>query len=269
MGQCLCGIQPINGTSAVAECSFSPHYLCYLAWPALTAGEVSNPVKTHLSWDVVPFTGGIFRVHGMQRSMQSPQAQFWCSTTRAEHSGVMCHPSPLPCVSVCHASACPPQQLPFTLWDRGSARPQLCRALCADRAAVLHHGARFGRVLGTHVQATNSSGAATETWLPKQGWQWGGLQVTPELSHFLAAVLEKLEERFSTRTLYFVAYLAFGLGTGLATLSRNVYVLLSLCATYGILFATLCTLPYSLLCDYYQSREVSAGRGGAGSPGHP
>ncbi|KAF2983711.1 hypothetical protein EK904_002275, partial [Melospiza melodia maxima] len=86
---------------------------------------------------------------------------------------------------------------------------------------------------------------------------------------FYSAVLEKLEERFSTRTLYFVAYLAFGLGTGLATLSRNVYVLLSLCATYGILFATLCTLPYSLLCDYYQSREVSPGLGGAGSPGHP
>ncbi|NWJ03517.1 S45A1 protein, partial [Crypturellus undulatus] len=74
---------------------------------------------------------------------------------------------------------------------------------------------------------------------------------------FYSAVLEKLEERFSTRTLYFVAYLAFGLGTGLATLSRNVYVVLSLCATYGILFATLCTLPYSLLCDYYQSRKFA------------
>ncbi|XP_061869040.1 proton-associated sugar transporter A isoform X4 [Colius striatus] len=72
---------------------------------------------------------------------------------------------------------------------------------------------------------------------------------------FYSAVLEKLEERFTTRTLYFVAYLAFGLGTGLATLSRNIYVVLSLCSTYGILFATLCTLPYSLLCDYYQSRE--------------
>lgn len=79
-------------------------------------------------------------------------------------------------------------------------------------------------------------------------------------------MLEKLEERFSTRTLYFVAYLAFGLGTGLATLSRNVYVLLSLCSTYGILFATLCTLPYSLLCDYYQSREVSPGLGRGRSP---
>ncbi|KAM6336370.1 LOW QUALITY PROTEIN: proton-associated sugar transporter A [Alca torda] len=71
---------------------------------------------------------------------------------------------------------------------------------------------------------------------------------------FYSALLEKLEERF-TRTLYFVAYLAFGLGTGMATLSRNIYVVLSLCATYGILFATLCTLPYSLLCDYYQSHE--------------
>lgn len=64
------------------------------------------------------------------------------------------------------------------------------------------------------------------------------------------------------RTLYFIAYLAFGLGTGLATLSRNLYVVLSLCVTYGVLFSTLCTLPYSLLCDYYQNKKVSvcAGR---------
>ncbi|NWZ22962.1 S45A1 protein, partial [Asarcornis scutulata] len=74
---------------------------------------------------------------------------------------------------------------------------------------------------------------------------------------FYSAALEKLEERFSTRTLYFIAYLAFGLGTGLSTLSRNIYVVLSLCATYGVLFATLCTLPYSLLCDYYQSCEFT------------
>lgn len=80
-----------------------------------------------------------------------------------------------------------------------------------------------------------------------------------------AALLEKLEERLSIRTLYFGAYLAFGLGTGLATLSRNLYVVLSLCVTYGILFSTLCTLPYSLLCDYYHSQEV----GGAAAPPLP
>ncbi|XP_061456860.1 proton-associated sugar transporter A isoform X3 [Rhineura floridana] len=74
---------------------------------------------------------------------------------------------------------------------------------------------------------------------------------------FYSASLEKLEEYFSIRTLYFIAYLAFGLGTGLATLSRNVYVILSLCVTYGILFSTLCTLPYSLLCDYYQSKKFA------------
>ncbi|XP_057551410.1 proton-associated sugar transporter A isoform X3 [Hippopotamus amphibius kiboko] len=74
---------------------------------------------------------------------------------------------------------------------------------------------------------------------------------------FYSAILEKLEERLSVRTLYFIAYLAFGLGTGLATLSRNLYVVLSLCVTYGILFSTLCTLPYSLLCDYYQSKQFA------------
>ncbi|XP_059572940.1 proton-associated sugar transporter A isoform X3 [Alligator mississippiensis] len=76
------------------------------------------------------------------------------------------------------------------------------------------------------------------------------------INHFLA-ILEKLEEYFSIRTLYFIAYLAFGLGTGLATLSRNIYVVLSLCVTYGILFSTLCTLPYSLLCDYYQNKKFA------------
>ncbi|XP_040890435.1 proton-associated sugar transporter A isoform X2 [Toxotes jaculatrix] len=72
---------------------------------------------------------------------------------------------------------------------------------------------------------------------------------------FYSAILEKLEERFSLRTLYFFAYLAFGLGTGLATLSTNLYVVLSLCVTYGVLFSSLCTLPYSLLCEYYQSPQ--------------
>ncbi|XP_029682470.1 proton-associated sugar transporter A isoform X3 [Takifugu rubripes] len=72
---------------------------------------------------------------------------------------------------------------------------------------------------------------------------------------FYSAILEKLEERFSLCTLYFFAYLAFGLGTGLTTLSTNIYVVLSLCVTYGVLFSSLCTLPYSLLCEYYQSPQ--------------
>ncbi|XP_049631271.1 proton-associated sugar transporter A isoform X2 [Suncus etruscus] len=82
-----------------------------------------------------------------------------------------------------------------------------------------------------------------------------GLCIYAFSAAFYSAILEKLEEHLSVRTLYFIAYLAFGLGTGLATLSRNVYVVLSLCSTYGVLFSTLCTLPYSLLCEYYQSRK--------------
>lgn len=41
-------------------------------------------------------------------------------------------------------------------------------------------------------------------------------------------------------------------------------MVLSLCITYGILFSTLCTLPYSLLCDYYQSKKVGAPASGLG-----
>nr|XP_020042198.1 proton-associated sugar transporter A [Castor canadensis] len=84
-----------------------------------------------------------------------------------------------------------------------------------------------------------------------------GLCIYAFSAAFYSAILEKLEEQLSIRTLYFIAYLAFGLGTGLATLSRNLYVVLSLCVTYGILFSTLCTLPYSLLCDYYQSKKFA------------
>ncbi|KAF0880673.1 S45A1 protein, partial [Crocuta crocuta] len=84
-----------------------------------------------------------------------------------------------------------------------------------------------------------------------------GLCIYAFSAAFYSAILEKLEEYLSIRTLYFIAYLAFGLGTGLATLSRNLYVVLSLCITYGILFSTLCTLPYSLLCDYYQNKKFA------------
>ncbi|KAM8927291.1 proton-associated sugar transporter A [Pelodytes ibericus] len=72
---------------------------------------------------------------------------------------------------------------------------------------------------------------------------------------FYSAIIEKLEEYFSVRTLYFIAYLTFGLGTGLATLTSNLYFVLFLCITHGILFSTLCILPYSLLCDYYQNKK--------------
>lgn len=89
-------------------------------------------------------------------------------------------------------------------------------------------------------------------------WSQRVVRLAAHLPFRPTAILEKLEEYLSTRTLYFIAYLAFGLGTGLATLSRNLYVVLSLCITYGILFSTLCTLPYSLLCDYYQNKKVSA-----------
>lgn len=108
--------------------------------------------------------------------------------------------------------------------------------------------------LGMCVQlSTGKSNLSSFAWQPLHLF----LLFLPGFLLQLPAILEKLEERFSLRTLYFFAYLVFGLGTGLATLSTNLYVVLSLCVTYGVLFSSLCTLPYSLLCEYYQSPQVS------------
>lgn len=126
--------------------------------------------------------------------------------------------------------------------------------------------------LGPPCKVSDAGQGARHTDSPRQlrGQPWGGGPGTlsspagnqalwhPHPPVWPTAILEKLEEHLSVRTLYFIAYLAFGLGTGLATLSRNLYMVLSLCVTYGVLFATLCTLPYSLLCDYYQSKKVGA-----------
>lgn len=129
----------------------------------------------------------------------------------------------------------------------------LVSAWAAGACASMH-----SVLLSTQVSTHTSHQAGV---IPYPGWICALLRHSLNLSLLfllqLSAILEKLEERFSLRTLYFFAYLAFGLGTGLATLSTNLYVVLSLCVTYGVLFSSLCTLPYSLLCEYYQSPQVS------------
>nr|KAF6445166.1 solute carrier family 45 member 1 [Molossus molossus] len=57
-----------------------------------------------------------------------------------------------------------------------------------------------------------------------------------------------------------------GFGRALGGQLRVIYIFTAiiLCITYGILFSTLCTLPYSLLCDYYQSKKF-AGSGADGT----
>lgn len=123
---------------------------------------------------------------------------------------------------------------------------------CASMHSVL---------LSTQVRHTRNPSAASRLVHCASSFSLGWLYFPCFLPGLIPishpAILEKLEERFSLRTLYFFAYLAFGLGTGLATLSTNLYVVLSLCVTYGVLFSSLCTLPYSLLCEYYQSPQVS------------
>uniref|UniRef100_A0A8D1AGB0 Proton-associated sugar transporter A n=1 Tax=Sus scrofa TaxID=9823 RepID=A0A8D1AGB0_PIG len=153
------------------------------------------------------------------------------------------------------------RRLCFTIWNM----PRALRHLCVNHflgwlsfeGMLLFYTDFMGEVV---FQGDPKAPPASEAYQKYSGGVamgcWG-MCIYAFSAAFYSAILEKLEEHLSVRTLYFIAYLAFGLGTGLATLSRNLYVVLSLCVTYGILFSTLCTVPYSLLCDYYQSRQFA------------
>lgn len=111
--------------------------------------------------------------------------------SQAEHSGDVCHPSTLSRMSCLCLPTPTSSHLP--LWDRGAARHQLCHALCADRAAMLHHGSQIWKgslALCASHQFLRAVVVATEMWLPEQRcapepqWQWEGLQFTPKAVPF-------------------------------------------------------------------------------------
>ncbi|XP_062046356.1 proton-associated sugar transporter A isoform X1 [Lepus europaeus] len=151
------------------------------------------------------------------------------------------------------------------LWATICHMPRALRSLCVNHflgwlsfeGMLLFYTDFMGEVVFQGDPKAPHTSEAYEKYSSGVTMGCWGLCIYAFSAAFYSAILEKLEEFLSVRTLYFIAYLAFGLGTGLATLSRNLYVVLSLCVTYGILFSTLCTLPYSLLCDYYQSKKFA------------
>lgn len=120
----------------MAESSFSAYYLCYLAWPALTAGEVSSPVRTSL------LGCGSFHKWHFQCTLNTEIHAVTINIILVQHHPVpvcprqstQCHVPPQHFVMYVHASAAH-RALPGV----SSAMPSV------DRAAMLHHGRQIWR----------------------------------------------------------------------------------------------------------------------------
>lgn len=57
------------------------------------------------------------------------------------------------------------------------------------------------------------------------------------------------------KSLYFMGYLLFALGTGFIGLFPNVYFTLVLCALFGVMSSTLYTVPFNLMAKYHQEEQ--------------
>lgn len=84
-------------------------------------------------------------------------------------------------------------------------------------------------------------------------------------------ILEKfLMDRFSTRTLYFFSYLVYAICCGAIYFQTNVYIIMPLSSSLGILLTAICTLPYQMLSEFhkdnkYRNKSASGTKRGLGN----
>ncbi|KAI8517155.1 hypothetical protein Bbelb_057360 [Branchiostoma belcheri] len=90
-----------------------------------------------------------------------------------------------------------------------------------------------------------------------QGVKMGcwGLCIYAFSSAIYSALLDPLLDAVSVHSAYFFGYLVFSIAAALCVMFPNTYVVLSMCVAFGIMFATLCTLPYTVLSDFHQNAE--------------
>ncbi|XP_019642369.1 PREDICTED: membrane-associated transporter protein-like [Branchiostoma belcheri] len=90
-----------------------------------------------------------------------------------------------------------------------------------------------------------------------------GLAINALSCALYSVALRHLTQFLSLRTIYLLGYLIFSAGVGImAILPGRVpshHATLPLCAVLGIMYATLCTIPYTLVSQYAQARQNANG----------
>ncbi|CAH1240127.1 SLC45A1 [Branchiostoma lanceolatum] len=100
--------------------------------------------------------------------------------------------------------------------------------------------------LGTTPYENYDSGVKMGCW---------GLCIYAFSSAIYSALLDPLLDAVSVHSAYFFGYLMFSIAAALCVMFPNIYVVLSMCVAFGIMFATICTLPYTVLSDFHQNAE--------------
>lgn len=94
-----------------------------------------------------------------------------------------------------------------------------------------------------------------------------GLFLQCTISLLFSLVMDRLVQRFGTRTVYLASVVAFPVAAGAMCLSRSVAVVTASAALTGFTFSALQILPYTLASLYHREKQVflPRSRGDAGS----
>lgn len=94
-----------------------------------------------------------------------------------------------------------------------------------------------------------------------------GLFLQCTISLLFSLVMDRLVQRFGTRTVYLASVVAFPVAAGAMCLSRSVAVVTASAALTGFTFSALQILPYTLASLYHREKQVLLGHHWAGKLG--
>ncbi|KAI5277675.1 membrane-associated transporter protein [Manis pentadactyla] len=98
---------------------------------------------------------------------------------------------------------------------------------------------------------------STEFLIYERGVEVGcwGLCINSVFSSLYSYFQKALVSYIGLKSLYFIGYLLFALGTGFIGLFPNVYFTLVLCALFGVMSSTLYTVPFNLMAKYHREEQ--------------
>ncbi len=75
------------------------------------------------------------------------------------------------------------------------------------------------------------------------------------LSNFIVVLEKFLQDKFSTKTLYFFTFLIYAICSGAIFFQKNIYIIMGLSSTLGLVITTLSTLPYQMIAEFHKDKN--------------
>ncbi|NP_001080007.1 solute carrier family 45 member 3 L homeolog [Xenopus laevis] len=141
-----------------------------------------------------------------------------------------------------------------------SVMKQLCAAQLCSWMAVMSFMLFYTDFVGEGLyNGIPSAAPGTESRLRyDEGIRMGsiGLFLQCAISTFFSVIMNKLTKHFGSRRIYLASMVTFTSSALVICLSQNIVIVTIMSSLTGFAYATLQTLPYTLICLYHKEQDV-------------